>query len=56
MSNEGKIPKRSAVGRLDFYNVTFRYPQKPDITVLHIKQLTIFSGQFVGLWENKLLN
>lgn len=53
-SNQGKTPKRSAVGRLDFSHVTFRYPQKPDETVLNIKQLTIYSGQFVGTYLETL--
>ncbi|ODN03087.1 Multidrug resistance protein 1B [Orchesella cincta] len=47
LSSEGRVPKKAAIGRLDFVNVTFRYPKNPEEVVLNIRALTIFTGQFI---------
>ena len=47
--NEGKIIPENIKGKIEFKNVTFAYPTKPDIDVLKNVSFVIEPGQSVGL-------
>ena len=47
--NEGKIVPENLKGKIEFRNVTFAYPTKPDIDVLKDVSFIIEPGQSVGL-------
>ena len=47
--NEGKIVPENLRGKIEFRNVTFAYPTKPDIDVLNNVSFVIQPGQAVGL-------
>ena len=47
--NEGKIIPDNIKGKIEFRNVTFAYPTKPDIDVLKDVSFVIQPGQSVGL-------
>lgn len=47
-SEEGKKPDRLS-GNIQFSNVTFRYPARPDVQVLRGLNLKVTSGQTVAL-------
>ena len=47
--NEGKIVPDNLRGKIEFKNVTFAYPTKPDIDVLKNVSFLINPGQSVGL-------
>ena len=47
--NEGKIVPENLKGKIEFRNVTFAYPTKPDIDVLKNVSFIIEPGQSVGL-------
>ena len=47
--NKGKINPENIKGKIEFKNVTFAYPTKPDIDVLKDVSFIIEPGQSVGL-------
>lgn len=47
--NVDKISPENIQGKIEFRNVTFAYPTKPDIDVLKNVSFTIYPGQMVGL-------
>ncbi len=47
-SDRGKRPK-SMTGKVEFRNVTFQYPSRPDVPVLKGLSLTVDPGQTVAL-------
>jgi ABC-type multidrug transport system fused ATPase/permease subunit len=47
--NEGKIVPENLKGKIEFRNVTFAYPTKPDIDVLKDVSFVIQPGQSAGL-------
>ena len=47
-NSEGETPK-DVQGRLQFENVSFRYPTRPDIQVLNNLSLTVEPGTYVAL-------
>ena len=47
--NEGKIVPQNLKGKIEFRNVSFSYPTKPDIDVLKNVSFVIEPGQSVGL-------
>ena len=47
--NQGKIIPENLKGKIEFRNVTFAYPTKPDIDVLKNVSFVIEPGQSVGL-------
>ena len=47
--NEGKIEPKDLRGKIEFRNVTFAYPTKPDIDVLKDVSFVIEPGQAAGL-------
>ena len=49
IDNEGKIIPENLKGKIEFKNVTFSYPTKPDIDVLKNVSFIIEPGQSVGL-------
>lgn len=48
LSETGKSPKSSAIGRIEVKDVGFRYPRNPDTWVIRNIFLTIYPGQVVG--------
>ena len=47
--NQGKIAPDNLKGKIEFRNVTFAYPTKPDIDVLKNVSFVIYPGQSAGL-------
>ena len=59
-SSDGRIPDYSS-GKIEFRNVTFAYPSRPDATILKDFSLTIQAGQtgsqliYIKSFHQKLL-
>jgi ATP-binding cassette, subfamily B (MDR/TAP), member 1 len=49
LSEEGLVPSKPIDGQVEFRNVRFCYPSRPDVVVCKNYNLTITAGQVVAL-------